>query len=222
VSDAARKKLRSIGVVNPILIYNGIPDTGTIRQDFTSARNELRFYSVCRVHDVKNLRLAIDIIGSLVGSHKNIRFDIYGDGPAKKSLVEYVERMHLVRNVIFKGFCENPEDLGDRYDFYLSTSIVEGLSLSLLGAMRARNIIIQTCVGELSRHLEDQKNCCYIDFDLSRAVEKIRCFLTISDEKYTNIQELNRKLFLEKYTKETFIGAINSVTQAALEKAPFG
>lgn len=59
---------------------------------------------------------------------------IYGDGPAKAEMEEYIGK-HCLGRVVFKGFRNNLEDIYTHADLLLMTSDTEGFGMVLIEAM---------------------------------------------------------------------------------------
>lgn len=59
---------------------------------------------------------------------------IYGDGPAKAEMEEYIDK-HCLGRVVFKGFCNDLDDIYTHADLLLMTSDTEGFGMVLIEAM---------------------------------------------------------------------------------------
>lgn len=59
---------------------------------------------------------------------------IYGEGPAKAEMKEYINK-HYIDRVEFKGFCNNLKDIYTHADLLLMTSDTEGFGMVLIEAM---------------------------------------------------------------------------------------
>ena len=59
---------------------------------------------------------------------------IYGEGPAKAEMKEYINK-HYIDRVEFKGLCNNLKDIYTRADLLLMTSDTEGFGMVLIEAM---------------------------------------------------------------------------------------
>ena len=191
-------------------IPNGIPDNGGVRPSFSDISLRNRFYSACRIESQKNLKMAIKIIGELRKKYKVV-YHIYGEGPEKKELVELVDHENLNETVIFKGFVNAPQDLAKDYDFYLSCSRYEGLSLSIADALRGGNIAIITPVGELKNYITDTINGFFIDHNINSAAQKIETLLTMDFEDLNAVQKNGRELFKANFTDDKFYKNIEIV-----------
>ena len=92
----------------------------------------------------KNIILLFKAIKYL--DNKKIILNIYGDGPEKNKLIEYVFKNKLNKNIFFKGFRENMNSINEQ--IYISTSLFEGCSNSTIEAINNSKITIcSNCPG---------------------------------------------------------------------------
>ncbi|RUA18801.1 MAG: hypothetical protein DSY83_01490, partial [Flavobacteriia bacterium] len=169
-------------------VANGIPDEGTKRALFTELPSRKRFYSACRIESQKNLKMAIELVERISVKH-DVVYHIYGEGPEKNALIEFVKKRKLEDIVIFKGFSDMPQKLPKDYDFYLSCSNFEGFGLSIVDGLRGRNIVIVTPVGELRNYIRDGVDGFFIDFNLNESLAKIEYIISMDSEALSVIQK---------------------------------
>tara|TARA_B100000886_G_scaffold307078_1_gene239856 strand:- start:4070 stop:5173 length:1104 start_codon:yes stop_codon:yes gene_type:complete len=122
---------------NSIIINNGVsnmPQKGSKESDPYLIKNinysKTNIISVCRFEQQKNIRDILKIALKL----SNFNFNIIGDGP----IWEEIENLILeknIRNVFLLGKKKNVFNYLYSSDIYLSTSLYEGLPLSILEAM---------------------------------------------------------------------------------------
>ena len=81
--------------------------------------------------DHKNVKLAIDILNYLPSSY---RLYIYGNGPLYDEIKNYISLKGLTKSITLVGWVEKKDlyKMLKNHSIYLSTSIAEGLSNSLL------------------------------------------------------------------------------------------
>jgi len=79
---------------------------------------------------------ALAALPALIEKHPGVHYVLYGDGPQKKKLADYVKRQGLSASVDFPGWKYPLKDL-NRADIFLSPSYQEGLNSSILEAMAA-------------------------------------------------------------------------------------
>ncbi|MFQ3248047.1 MAG: colanic acid/amylovoran biosynthesis glycosyltransferase [Arenicella sp.] len=108
----------------------------------------------------KGQHVLIDAINQLKVRGVNVSCDIIGAGPKRQQLRDLIDRFNLQDEVNLLGLKYHNEvlDLLPTYDAYVMSSIVEGMPIALMEAMRARVPIITTDVGAIPELL-DGGNC---------------------------------------------------------------
>jgi len=100
----------------------GIPATGRVvlaLANFKPLKNPLHF--VLAAYKV-------------VSKHKNVYFIYTGDGPLKPAAINLVKQLNLEKKVLFPGWRNDADELLAISDIYVSTSLREGVPVSLLEA----------------------------------------------------------------------------------------
>ena len=89
------------------------------------------------LHDIYNHATLIRAIALVRKSHPDVLLRLAGDGPFRKPLETLVDKLGLQTNVEFAGFLSGREliEALSSADLYLSTSLSDGASVSLLEAM---------------------------------------------------------------------------------------
>lgn len=93
--------------------------------------------SVGRLAKEKGYLDLIDIVALVKKEIKDIKLDIYGDGPEKEKLINKINELKLHDNIKLHGFCEYNLLLEkmQQYDLYVMTSYTESFGLVLIEAM---------------------------------------------------------------------------------------
>ncbi len=76
-----------------------------------------------------------------------LRFIIFGDGPLKTEIKNYVEKLGLSNHVIMAGFVNNLNHLLPQADIFMITSKTEGLGTSVLDALASDLPVVATRAG---------------------------------------------------------------------------
>lgn len=211
VSESSAGLIRKISGCNCEYVANGIKDFGSIRELFSEAASNGRFYSVSRLDAEKNIIYAIKLIVSAKRLGIDVSYDIYGSGAEKEKIENFIRENSAESFIALKGFIKNPEILPIDYDFYLSTSLQEGLSLSALQALRGRNILVTTPVGQIGFFIKDGVNGYLLDQDLAVDLEKIKKVALLDMDKADSIQVKGRDIFLQQYVEEKFLKKISDL-----------
>ena len=102
-----------------------------------------------RVAHEKNIGFLLEVVHRLKADYPDILFIICGEGPAKKSLEQQVNRLELAGNVRFVGYLERETELIDCYraaDVFIFASRTETQGLVLLEAMALGVPVVSTAV----------------------------------------------------------------------------
>lgn len=129
------KKIKTEIIPNPIKdnlpVYNKNTDS-----------NE--FITACRLNSQKNLPLMIDAFKILVDKGLDIQLSIYGEGPERKSLEDYIKRLKLEERVFLCGFTNEIHDRMKNAACFVISSDYEGISNSMLEALAIGTPVVAT------------------------------------------------------------------------------
>jgi glycosyltransferase involved in cell wall biosynthesis len=89
---------------------------------------------------------------------KEIKIDLYGEGPYKSILVETIKYYDLEQCFTFKGSSSNLKELFANYDYMLQPTHMECFSLSILESLAANVPVITTNVGGNEEVIIDGEN----------------------------------------------------------------
>lgn len=152
-SQSEKEAIEEQGIKNVTFINNGIKPLQIEKKENIS--NKITIISVGRLSIQKNPKLFNDI-ASEFKDNPNIKFIWCGDGELKSELIS--------QNIKCTGWIERKEleNYLANADIYLSTSLWEGLPLSVLEAMSiGLPVILSSCVG--NRDLVEDNGVLYID-----------------------------------------------------------
>lgn len=213
VTENAANRLQEFTHRQCTYIPNGIAELGTQRENFVTEPNKNRFYTVGRLDTAKNVSYAISLIEGLNKQGITASLDIYGMGDQYDNLLAQINTLQLANQVRLMGFTTEPHNLPSQYDFYLSTSIQEGLSLSILHALRGKTPTITTLVGQLAIEIQKQFPDLALTGNINADLNRVKTALTMSAPHLTNIQETGQRLFKESFTQEIFLKKIGEIYQ---------
>lgn len=126
-----------------IVIPNGVPESSptgdaNLRTEFGISTDELVIGAVGRLDRQKNPELFVNTAIRVIQSGtQNCHFVWIGDGPLSVSLGTLIRDSGLSERVHLAGFREDAELCYAEFDVFLLTSRYEGMSYSMLEAMRA-------------------------------------------------------------------------------------
>lgn len=157
-----------------------------------------------RIHAQKRLARALGIFAAVHAVEPSARFLIIGpDGGDLASITEIVGKLELDKAVDFLG----PMNFSDirlvaaDASFYLQTSELEGMAMSVVEAMQLGLVPVVTPVGEIAHYARSGENAVVIGDDLT-AVSEVLAVLG-KETQYQMMQEnaittwLNKPLYKE-------------------------
>lgn len=154
VAQEARKN-RLIPESKMKIIHNGIdpspfinPDLNPsrIRESLSLPQNAIVIGCTSRLSiqkDIMSLVQAFALLPNQINGH-DLFLVIAGEGEERQSLINFALSNHLKDRIIILGYFENIPALLSCIDIYVSPTLREGLSISLLEAMAAAKPIIAT------------------------------------------------------------------------------
>lgn len=109
---------------------------------------KINILTVGRFVEQKDYHTAFLAVKKLVKENVDIMYTIVGQGHLENELRAYVSKIEMDKNVEFIINPPNVDDYYKRADIYLSTSLFEGLSNSIMEAMSFGLPVVATDVGD--------------------------------------------------------------------------
>lgn len=147
VSDDTGKRCKQIGWLTDgkvTRIWNGID---VDRFVFIGPADDLTAITVSRLSPEKDLITMLEAVKLVIDTLPEFRLMIVGDGPERTKLEQKTAELHLEPYVQFLGERNDIPSLLSQAGFYISSSLTEGISLTLLEAMSVGLPIVATAVG---------------------------------------------------------------------------
>lgn len=119
------------------------------------ARDGVYVGTVARMVPVKGLELFLDVAAAIHRVTPSVRFGILGDGPLRDALVSRAIALNVRGCVDFLAPRLDPFAFYGSLDVYLSTSLHEGLPLSVVEAMACGIPIVAGAVGGIPEIVAD-------------------------------------------------------------------
>ena len=188
------------------VIHNAIVPT-QINSNIKAPGSEIRIVTVSRFVEQKDFRTALHSFKNLITRYKDktLTYYIVGYGPMEqkiRSLAEHLKIMDRIKLFI------NPSDIPDILkdcDIYLSTSLFEGLSNSIMEAMVAGLPIVATDVGDNKYLVKDGFNGFLVPCkDITRIVEKLE-LLSGSEDLRNEFGNKSRILIENEFSQEKML-----------------
>lgn len=137
-----------------------IPNCFEHIKDYTQKKrkDKVHIITVGRFVPQKDYETAIHAIAELKKTYDNIAFDIVGYGNMETQVREWIRRYVIDDITTVYINPNNIAELLNQADIYISTSLFEGTSNSIMEAMNADLPIVATNVGDNGKLVQDQKN----------------------------------------------------------------
>ncbi len=153
-----------------------IPDGFFSKEEFFG-KNDFVIGSIMRMERVKNPLFLIDVFKAVHLKEKRAKLMIVGDGSMRTLVEKRIEEYGLKDSVIITGFRKDAKRFYGVFDVFVSTSIREGFSVSVLEAMASSLPVVVSDSGGVREMVEDGVNGFIIeDFDVEKFKEKILLF----------------------------------------------
>lgn len=132
-----------------------------------------------RLHKHKGLEQSIKIFSDIKADIPDASFIIIGpDGGEKKKLLELTKHLNITNSVSFLGektFSEI-KALAVNTSFYIQTSILEGMAMSVVEAMQLGLIPIVNPVGEIKNYCQNNLNAILVDNNHSPNIQILNLY----------------------------------------------
>lgn len=109
--------------------------TNTTGKREFSSRNLKKAIVVARYSGQKQLTHAIEAFKFVHNKNQDVILELYGTGPEEQKLKELIQRLGLQKNVLLKGYTQNPKELFNTAAFTVISSKFEGFCLTILESL---------------------------------------------------------------------------------------
>jgi len=158
--------------------------------------NGTQIISTRNFKPVYNIEMLIKAIPHVVCEIPDAKFIIIGDGPLKQELINLAQKLNISKNIDFKGAVDHdkiPLLLGSS-DFYVSTSLSDGASISLFEAMACGCFPIVTDIPANRDWIDNGKNGLLVPVDDTKDLAK-KIVMAINDNVLrTEARKVNWKI----------------------------
>jgi glycosyltransferase involved in cell wall biosynthesis len=189
-----------------------IPNCFEFKNESFSKKSDLliKIITVARFVEAKDFLTSIQVIKNLISKTKNIQYTIVGFGELEAKIREWIYEYQLADYINIIISPKNVNEYLAKSDIYLSTSLYEGLSNSIMEAMSFSLPIVATNVGDNKYLVKDGENgylCKVTDYESMAdsifyiSSDKDR-YMRFSSNSYQVIQkEFSNQKFADEYIK---------------------
>lgn len=164
VSESAKEYIVNKHYFNKnkiITIYNA-PNFSNTKRDFWNTSPSKKIITVGRLHPAKGFDNLIMAFKQLSDKKVNIELEIWGEGNLRKELQDKIESYNLAEKVKLCGLTSNVKGKLLAADYYVSSSLYEGLPLSLIEAATVGLPIVATDIPPHREILTKEGNYNYL------------------------------------------------------------
>ncbi len=194
------EKIRKKTVIIPNPIMPELPKR-------CEGKRKKEIVTFCRISKQKNLKMMIDAFEMLTKDFPDYKLVIYGEGPEKDRIEEYIQEKGLNNKITLKGFAQDVHKKIVNSSMYVSSSDYEGISNSMIEAMGIGlpTICTDCPCGGARMMIEDGINGMLIPVGdtkkLYQSMKKIIDEPELAEKLSKNSIKINKRLNQNKITK---------------------
>jgi glycosyltransferase involved in cell wall biosynthesis len=165
---------------------------------------KIKFIYLGRFDPVKNIPMAVDVIGHLRSKSIDASLDLFGQKTDYWNDVEcYIKKSGLEFSVQYKGELPPPlrAKIFSGYHFLIQLSEVEGMAMSVAEAMQHGLVCVVTPVGEIPNYSRNMESALFVKTgnniewesslnDLERVISQPELYESISIKCWSNFQSV--------------------------------
>ncbi|WP_285009801.1 glycosyltransferase family 4 protein [Pedobacter faecalis] len=164
----------------------------------------LNIISVGRFVEQKDYFTALTVVDNLRKANLNLCYQIVGYGELETEIRQRVLELNLENHVKIAINPDNIPELLDQADVYLSTSLFEGTSNSIMEAMNANLPIVATDVGDNYMLIKHGQNGFIAGVKDVKQIESHIKMLLEDEQLRIEMGRKSKALLLENYSIEKF------------------
>jgi glycosyltransferase involved in cell wall biosynthesis len=202
-----------------VVIPNGLPSVppgGRTSRD--ELRNELGLPNdgmvigaIGRLAPDKRLEDLIEVMPTIVAEFPSAFLLLVGDGPSKEAVLGAAHRLGLDDHLVVVGFVSDVERYYEVSDVVVLPTIREGLSISLLEAMRAGKAIVTTAIGSNKTVVEADRSAVLVPPASPEALHSGILKLLRNPEHARSLGEQARVTFASEFTEDVMLERIRKL-----------
>ncbi|VAX38257.1 hypothetical protein MNBD_UNCLBAC01-2034 [hydrothermal vent metagenome] len=165
-SDAVRQFVLQKEKINPSLTttipngvdvqkFSNIEDNSSLRHELNIKSDDIVLTTIASLTPQKGHRYFLEALTEIIKINQNVKYFLIGDGPLRKELEEYVEKLGLGKYVQFLGIRHDVPLLLKISNIFILPSLREGLPLVIIEAMASGLPVIATDVGGTSEVVKE-------------------------------------------------------------------
>lgn len=152
-------------------------DVAELKSSFGIPASSIIIGSVGRLEPVKNYEMLLRVFARLSVDDARLHCVLIGDGSQRANLENLALQLGIKEKVHFTGKVDNPHHVMSILDLFISSSLSEGMSNTILEATACGIPIVATDVGDSGKLVEDGRNGFMVqsedDHSLEEAIKRL-------------------------------------------------
>jgi glycosyltransferase involved in cell wall biosynthesis len=194
---------------SPLVLYNPIDSERFFKPTNHSINSKsLKIVYSGRLSSGKNLMKWIEIAYAINKIHPEYKFELFGEGPLKQDLQDYINKKNLQNVVLLKGFTDRPEEIYQGADLLLFLSEYESFGNVVIESILCGTPVIVGAIPSMKEIFRDYPEFLVPldEYLLENVMQKIQQIgeLRVATESAANE-------FKERYSLRQYISAVDNI-----------
>lgn len=191
---------------------------GSLRAELGLGENTVIVGNVSALRPQKDHRTLIAAMRKVVDKVPEVVLVIAGDGESREELQDYVRQLHLTKNIRFLGYRSDVKELLTQFDFFVLSSLYEGLPLCVLEAMAAGLAVVATDVEGTNELIRNNKTGFLSPSRQPEQLADVIIDVATDSVLRKRMGEAGRQLVTTEYDFEKMVGKYASFYQHLTDK----
>lgn len=201
-----------------VMIHNGIAPINFLSREQARAElglgpDELVIGSIGNLYKNKGFEYLINATKILVDNGLKPKTIIIGEGEEREELENWIRQFRLEKYVILKGRMDAAAYL-KAFDIYVCSSVKEGLSYTIIEAMRASLPIVATNVGGNPELIENEKTGLLVNPEKGEEISRAIIKFINNPELLNQVRQAAEEKASREFTLENMIEKTRGVYES--------
>ena len=214
----ARIRVIRNGVAAPRPSTDGVAAQSALTARIGTVPTQLRVATIASLTSKKGHDVLLRALALVAGRGLRVSAVFAGDGPERARLEMIAADLKLHESVHFLGAVSNPADVLAATDVFVLPSLVEGLPLALLEAMRAGKPVVATAVGGVPEAVTSGINGLLVPPADDVALADAIATLAASPRQRAELGDKARATADRDFTEQRYVGALASLYDELLAR----
>ena len=219
VEKVKRNKLQVVYNGIDISRFAGSSDKEKIKSELGISSKDIVVGTVANLLPIKDHGTLLDAANKITDEFPRVSFIVVGGGPLLEEFREKVRKINKQDRIKYLGYRWDVDTLMPIFDIYVSASLMEGFSNSILEAMATDKPVIANKVGGNVEAVDDGITGYLIDpQDSKQLSEKIASLIKDADLR-KNMGAAAKAKFLKEFRLEVMVNKIKQMYSELLNKS---